>query len=111
MGSEMCIRDSWETEPGADPNTRLGVVNGYRGYCTNLLPSNGVKGAGNDLSTFLYGDFSQVILGNWGVLELLLNPYGAGYPSGTIELRVMATVGTCLRHPQSFSFYSDVATT
>ena len=100
----------WESEPGPDPNTRLGVVNGYTAYCTNLLPSDGTKGTGNDLSTFLYGDFSQVILGNWGVLELLPNPYGAGYPSGTIELRCMATVGVANRHPQAFAVYQDVAT-
>ena len=101
----------WETEPGADPNTRLGVVNGYTAYCTNLLPSDNVKGNGTNLSTFIYGDFSQILIGEWGVLEILPNPYGAGYPSGTIELRCMATVGTCLRHPEAFAVYSDVATT
>ena len=93
-----------------NPNQTLGLVNGYRCHTTNLLTDDGTKGNGTNLSTFLYGDFSQILLGNWGVLELLPNPYGAGYPSGTIELRCMATVGVANRHPQAFAVYQDVVT-
>ena len=93
-----------------NPNQTLGLVNGYRCHTTNLLTDDGTKGAGTNLSTFIFGDFSQILIGEWGVLEVLPNPYGAGYPSGTIELRCMATVGVANRHPQAFAFYSDVVT-
>lgn len=53
--------------------------------------------------TGILGDWSQVILGTWGTLDVLVNPYeSAAYSRGNVLIRAMMTCDTVLRHPQAF---------
>src|SRR5690606_10459982 len=48
----------------------------------------------------LVGDFSQLVVGEWGTAEILANPYAAGYyEKGDIQLRIMATMDMAVRNP------------
>ena len=63
------------------------------------------------LSEVYFGDWSQVIMGEWGVIEILPNPFAPGiYEQGGVELRVLQTVDIGVRHAQSFSIMSDAIT-
>ena len=93
-----------------EPRT-IGLVNGHAGAVSNQVPSNGTKGTGTNLSSIIFGDFSQVLIGTWGVLEILPNPYGQGYPSGTVQIRSMIDCDIALRHPESFAVCTDAVTT
>jgi hypothetical protein len=77
---------------------------------SNQLTSAGTKGSGTGLSTAIYGDFTQCVLALWGNLELLVNPYGAGYNAGDIEIRALQTVDFGVRHPEAFSKVTDLIT-
>ena len=89
----------------------IGFVNGYAGFCSNQMPSDGTKGSGSNLSSLIFGNFSQLMLANWGILELLPNQYGAGFPSGVIEIRAMLDADIAIRHAESFSAITDIVTT
>jgi HK97 family phage major capsid protein/HK97 family phage prohead protease len=90
----------------------MSMINGYGAYASNQVPSNLTKGTGTNLSAILFGDFSSVFLGEWGVLEILVNPYSdAVYPSGSVQIRALQTVDIALRYPQSFAVITDAITT
>lgn len=89
----------------------MGMVNGYSAATSNQVPSNLTKGSGTNLSAIIFGDFSQLMIGEWGVLEIMPNPYGAGYPSGTIQVRSMVTLDIVPRRPEYFAVCTDVVTT
>jgi len=89
----------------------MGNMNGYSAAVSNQVPRDGSKGTGNNLSAVIFGDFSQLLIAEWGVLEILPNPYGAGYPSGSIQIRSLATIDVAPRRPEYFAVCTDVVTT
>ncbi|MEO1237726.1 MAG: phage major capsid protein [Planctomycetota bacterium] len=88
-----------------DDNT----LNGYRAYATNLLPSDLTKGSGTALSPVLYGNWADVIIGMWGGLDLLVDPYTGG-TAGNVRVIVHQDVDVALRHAESFAKIVDMAT-
>lgn len=57
----------------------------------------------------LVGDFSQLVVGEWGTAEILANPYAAGYyEKGAVQLRIMATMDMVVRNPKAFVLADDV---
>jgi len=89
----------------------IGMVNCYGAAVSNQVPSNGTKGNGTNLSSIIFGDFSQLLIGTWGVLEILPNQFGQGYPSGVMQLRSMIDADVQLRHCESFAVITDAVTT
>jgi HK97 family phage major capsid protein len=73
------------------------------------LPSNGTKGSGTSLSTAVFGRWSDLLIGQWGALEILPNPYGSGFNSGSVDIRAMQTIDVAVRHPESFAACKDIA--
>src|SRR5690554_6633680 len=74
-----------------------GQMGGYPLHVTRQLAadSNG--------DPVLLGDFSQVLLGVWSELDLLVNPYAEpAYSRGGVQVRAMATVDVAVRHPEAF---------
>ncbi|MFM6134025.1 MAG: phage major capsid protein, partial [Sphaerospermopsis kisseleviana] len=99
----------WIWENGTDPV--IGMLNGYMAGVSNQVPSNLTKGTGTNLSAIIFGNFADILIGEWGVLEILPNPYGSGYDSGSIEIRALQTVDVQIRHPESFVEIIDAITT
>lgn len=87
-----------------------GIVNGSRFAITNMIPSNLTKGTRNDLSALIYGAWSDLVLGEWGVIETLVNPYGPGSDNGDVRIRVLQDLDFILRHGESFAYSLDVQT-
>ncbi|MCC8618912.1 phage major capsid protein [Xanthomonas vesicatoria] len=53
--------------------------------------------------TAILGDWSQVMLGQWGAVEILVNPYAeTPYRRGGVLVRAMATVDVAVRHEEAF---------
>ena len=78
-----------------------------RAYTTNV-PSNLTKGSGTNLSAIIYGDFSQLLIGMWSELDILVNPYeSAAYAKGNVQVRAMMTCDVAVRHPESFAAITD----
>lgn len=55
------------------------------------------------VDTAILGDWSQVLLGQWGAVEILVNPYAeTPYRRGGVLVRAMSTVDVAVRHEQAF---------
>jgi HK97 family phage major capsid protein/HK97 family phage prohead protease len=88
------------------------ILLGYKTASTNQIPSNLTKGTGTALSAAILANWSDVLLANWGVLEILSNPYGsADFERGSIAVRGMMTVDVGIRQPKAFVVCNDIVTT
>lgn len=84
---------------------------GYSFNVSNQVPSNLTKGNGTGLSAIILGCWDQLIVGEWGVLEILPNVYGKTYETGGVEIRAIKSLDMALRHEQSFAAITDAVTT
>lgn len=76
---------------------------------TSNVPSNLAKGTGTGLSALIYGNWSDLLIGLWSELDILVNPYeSVAYSKGNIQIRAMMTVDIEVRHPQSFAAITDI---
>jgi len=92
-------------------NTVVGTAGGLNGYPmanSNQVPSNLTKGTGTNLSALIFGNFSDLLIGMWGGLEILPNPYGAGYNAGSVDIRSMQTCDVAVRNSASFAAVTDI---
>lgn len=93
-------------------NSTLGTpmaINGYPVARSNQVPADLVKGSSAAIhSALIFGNFSDLIIGMWGSLEILPNPYGAGYNSGAVDIRAMQTIDIALRRAVSFAAIKDI---
>jgi len=87
-----------------------GEVNGYPVAVTNQLPSNGTKGSGTSLSATVFGNFRDLIIGEWSGVDMLVDPYTLGLDGG-LRVVVHQDVDYLIRHVGSFSASDDVVTT
>ena len=84
-----------------------GRVAGLNAYVTNQLDA---KTGTPDKGRVIAGDFSQIVIGEWGVTEILANPYAAGYyEKGDVQLRIMHTMDAVVRHPKAFVVADDLS--
>lgn len=84
-------------------------LNGYAAGVTNAVPSNLTKGAGTNLSAIIFGDFSSLVIGLWGSLDLMVDPYSQS-TSGTVRVVALQDVDIALRHVESFATMIDAVT-
>ena len=76
-------------------------------YATNQLED---KGTTTKTGRVIAGDFSQIVISEWGSTEILANPYAPGYyEQGDVQLRIMHTMDAAARHPQAFVVADDIA--
>lgn len=76
-------------------------------FFTNQVPAK--AGTPNTLRLIL-GDWSQVLLGIWSEVDLLVNPFAeTAYSKGNVLVRAMSTVDVAVRHPKAFVVADDLA--
>jgi HK97 family phage major capsid protein len=84
---------------------------GYPFNVSNQVPSTLTKGTGTNLSALILGNWPQLLIGEWGVFEVLANPYSdAVFASGSVEVRAMQSIDINIRNPESFSVITDMIT-
>lgn len=85
---------------------------GYRYAMSNQLPFNLTKGTAAAIcSMAIFGNWQELLIGEWGVTEIMVNPYDAtGFTTGDVVVRAFQTVDVGVRHPQSFATISDMLT-
>lgn len=94
-------------DAGLSPGTP-GSINGYRVGRSNQVPANKTKGTGTNLNCMIYGNFRDLYVAEWGILDLLPNPYGSGYAAGNIEIRALQTLDVQISQVKSFSAITDI---
>lgn len=84
-----------------------GRLAGVPVYVTNQVPLNATPDP--DAGIAILGDWSQVMLGIWSEIDILVNPYAQpAYGRGGVLVRAMSTVDVGVRHPQAFVVASDI---
>lgn len=84
----------------------VGDVLGYPGYVSNQVPSALTKGSSTDCHAIIFGDWSQIIIGEWGVIELVVDPYRLK-KQGLIEVTSFQMVDILVRQPASMTAIQD----
>jgi HK97 family phage major capsid protein len=82
-------------------------LNGYGAATTTLVPSNLSKGSSSSLSALIAGDFSQMMVANWGGLELTVDPY-SGATAGLTNVVLNAYMDVNLLQPTAFAVCKDI---
>lgn len=86
-------------------------VNGYRAAVTNAVPSNLTKGTANGVcSAIIFGNFRDLVIGMWGGLDLMVDPY-TGSTAGTVRVVALQDVDVAVRYTESFATMVDALTT
>lgn len=100
-------RPIWQTYADPDAKAGPGHWNGHVVVGSNNVPSNLSKGTGTNLSAIIFGNWSDLVLADWGFIELRPNRFGAGFQSGGIELNALLFADVGVRHPQAFAAIVD----
>jgi HK97 family phage major capsid protein len=86
-------------------------INGYRAAVTNAVPSNLTKGSSSGVcSAIIFGNFADLVIGMWGSLDLLVDPY-TGSNAGTVRVVTLQDVDVAIRSVESFTTMIDALTT
>jgi HK97 family phage major capsid protein len=83
---------------------------GYKYGETNQVPSDLTKGSGTDLSALIIGNMSDLLIGEWGVIEVIVDPYTEA-DTGNVRIAAHGFVDIAVRHAQSFASIADMITT
>lgn len=88
----------------------IGEVLGYQAVTSNSVPSDLTKGTSVAVaSAIIFGNWSQLIIGMWGGLDILLDPY-TGATSGTKRVVALQDVDVAVRTAASFAAMKDALT-
>jgi Predicted phage phi-C31 gp36 major capsid-like protein len=90
----------WNDQAGDTP------LNGYKALVTNQVSNSLTKSTGTGLSAIFFGNWADLLIGMWGGLDLLVNPY-AKDTQGIIRITVHQFCDVAVRHPESFAAMLD----
>ena len=75
-----------------------GQIEGFRATTSTQLTA----------ASMIFGDFSQVVLAEWGMLEIALNPYAA-FATAITGIRAIQTVDVGIRQAAAFSRATSIS--
>lgn len=82
-------------------------LNGYRCAVSNQVPSNLTKGSNNKCSPLIFGNWKDLIIAHWGVLDVVADPYSKS-KQGALVITVLQDVDINVRHAESFAAIKDI---
>jgi HK97 family phage major capsid protein len=83
---------------------------GYKAAVTTSVPSTLVKGAsGAVCSAIIFGNFSDLVLANWGGFDVVVNPYSSA-KNNQIEIVINTFWDILIRRVASFAAMKDALT-
>lgn len=92
------------------PDSVEATLNGQPIRFTNGVPNDLTKGTSSDVcSALIFGDFSSLMVGMWGGLDLMPDPYTFS-ASGGLRLTIFQDYDVAVRHAQSFAACQDITT-
>ena len=82
---------------------------GSKVIATSLVPSNLTKGSGSSLSAMIFGNFNDLVVGEWGSLDVIFDPY-TNSTTGAMRVTAFMDVDVAVRHAESFAAIQDMVT-
>jgi len=83
---------------------------GYPAFVTTQVPSDLEATTTTGCSAVIFGNFSDLILGQWGGLDITVDPYTAA-KSAQVKVYIDSFWDVAVRHAQSFAAIKDAITT
>ena len=83
---------------------------GFPIYVSQQVPSNLTKGSGSSLSAMLFGVWSDLLIGQWSGIDILVDQY-SGSNAGTVRVVAFHDCDFAVRHPESFAECNEIITT
>lgn len=74
-----------------------GSMSGFMAMSSNQVPS----------ANMLFGDWAEVVVGEWGVLEIEVNPY-ANFQAGIVGVRAIYSLDVAVQRPFAFSLATSI---
>jgi len=103
-----------EGQPLIMPIVSDAVLEGHLGYKlgkTTQIAKDGAKGTGTDLTKVIFGNFEDLIMGQWGGLELAASDVaGDNFTRYSVQMRAIMRLDFAVRQPKSFAVATDVST-
>lgn len=84
----------------------VGMLNGYRAFVSTNVPSTLTKGTGTGLHGIIFGAFNSLYLGNWGGLDIVIDPY-SGSKTALVSIVVNSWWDVGVRWASHFSAMQD----
>lgn len=91
---------------GAKVWTDADTVCAMPAHASESIPSNLTKGSGTNLSAAIVGDFAQLVVGIWGGIDLIVDPFTN--TKGDTKVTALADVAIALRQPAAFAVCRDI---
>lgn len=90
------------------PNARIpGELNGYTAWASSQVPNNLTKGTSAGIClAILFGAWSQLVIGDWGMYELIVDPYRLK-KQGMVELTSFGMYGLAVKYASAFAAIQD----
>jgi HK97 family phage major capsid protein len=99
---------------GDGPSFIMDAPNALAGYAaatTSALPGN-PKSTPAVAATMIFGDWSNLLIGYWSGIDLLVNPYETtAYAKGRVLVRAMRDCDVQVRHPEAFAWTDSMPVT
>jgi len=91
--------------------SQMGVIDGYGVSVTSNVPSTLSKGSSTGVcSALIFGDFSQVVTGQFGGVELIVDPYTKSR-NGQVSLTMNSFLDSTVLQPNALGDIVDLLTT
>lgn len=74
---------------------------------STIVPSDLTKGTGSSLSAMVYGDFSQIMIGFWSGVDVVVDQSSLSTSGGT-RLAFFQDLDVAIRYPESFAVIKDI---
>ena len=106
------LRTTSKQSSGVEGNFILEPNNTMMGYdylSSSLVPSDLSKGSGSNLSALIFGDFSQVLLGYYSGVDVVVDPF-TGSSAGTTRLAFFQDMDVAIRDENAFAVCKDIVT-
>ena len=92
-------------------NPDANTLAGYPLVVSNQVTSSLTKGSSSGVcSAMFFANWSELIVGQWGGIELMVDPYSLS-TTGATRIVSLAEVDVCVRHAESFAAVLDYTTT
>ena len=84
---------------------------GHPLFTTTQLRTNLAKGTGTNLSELFFGNWSDLLVGMWGGVEILAsNVAGDAWAQNAVEIRLVQNIDVQIRHLESVIYINDAKT-
>jgi HK97 family phage major capsid protein len=81
---------------------------GYTSAVSRNVPGNLTKGSGTNLSAIIVGNFNELLIGEWGAVELTVDPYRLKRQA-VVEVTIYGQFDILIRQPAAFAAVVDAA--